>query len=347
MLPRLRLSLLVALAALFAGLTTFAPAQPTKARVRLFCFWNVENLFDDRPNPRLEKVDREFDTWFARDAQALEKKLERLCEVLLGAEMNAGRGPDILALAEVESLRAVELVRDALNRRLRDKTLHYRTVVYRDPQGGRSIATAVLSRLPVLDARTRLLGKAQRMLRVHLVEGKAELVVLASHWTSRVSDTAGRGRAGYARAIHDDYANLYRANPAVDYLVCGDFNDTPEDDAVVRGLGAIGDVQKVLGQGRGNRPLLYNPFAELARAGKGTHSFGDRPYLFDNICLSPGLLDGEGWSYVNRSAAIVEKFTFRGRPDRFGGPADRRPWRNRGASDHYPVTVQLRLSAGS
>ena len=79
----------------------------------------------------------------------------------------------------------------------------------------------------------------------------------------------------------------------------------------------------------------------LAQAGE---PFGDRPYLFDNVCLSPGLLDGEGWGYVKDSAAIVEKFTFRGRPDRFGGPADRRPWRNRGASDHYPVTVQLRVA---
>ena len=56
-----------------------------------------------------------------------------------------------------------------------------------------------------------------------------------------------------------------------------------------------------------------------------------------------GLLDGEGWQYVNKSATIVPKFEFRGRPDRFGGPEDRRPWKNRGASDHYPVTVTFRV----
>ncbi|MFO0930345.1 MAG: endonuclease/exonuclease/phosphatase family protein [Gemmataceae bacterium] len=345
--PRLRLFALLPLAAGVLALATLAPAQPPRARTYLFCFWNVENLFDDRVNPKLEKVDREFDDYFAKNREALEKKLDRLTEVLLGPEVNGGNGPDILALAEVESLRAVELVRDALNRRLRDKALHYRTAVYRDPQGGRSIATAVLSRVPVDEKRTRLLGRYQRILRVHLLAGRSELVVIASHWTSRVSDKAGRGRSGYARQIHDDFVNAYRSNPAVDYLVCGDFNDTPADPAVVNDLAATGDLKRVLGLTRQDRPLFYNPFAELAQKGKGTHAFGDRPFVFDQVCLSPGLLDGEGWSYVNRSAAIIEKFTFRGRPDRFGGPADRRPWRNRGASDHYPVTIQLRAPAAS
>ena len=90
-------------------------------------------------------------------------------------------------------------------------------------------------------------------------------------------------------------------------------------------------------------PLFYNPFGELAKAGKGTHYFAGRGYVFDQVVLSPGLLDGEGWSYVNRSAAIVEQLKFRDRPDRFGGPNDKRPWRNRGASYHFPVTVQLRV----
>src|SRR4051794_15908418 len=191
--PRARLLCLLC-AALFAGPGL---AQPATARPVLFCFWNVENLFDDKPNPNLRGVDKEFDDWFATNRQALDAKLERVAEVLLGKEMNAGRGPDVIALAEVESQRAVELVRDALNRRLPDKTAHYKAVVYRDPQGLRSIATAVISRLPVADARTRLLGRSQRMLKVHLQQGKHELVVIASHWTSRVSDAAGRGRSNY------------------------------------------------------------------------------------------------------------------------------------------------------
>ena len=49
-----------------------APAQ-SKGKTYLFCFWNVENLFDDKVNPKLEKADKEFDEWFANDKEALAK----------------------------------------------------------------------------------------------------------------------------------------------------------------------------------------------------------------------------------------------------------------------------------
>lgn len=334
----LRLASLAAVTALASW--ALLPAQPAaKASTYLFCFWNVENLWDDKQNP---KADDEYDRWYATDKEAMEKKLERICEVLLSKDVNEGKGPDILAVAEVESLRAVELIRDALNKRLRDKKLHYKTCVYRDPQGLRPIATALITRVPVTGT-PRILGRGQRILEVKLVENKHELTVIASHWTARVSDKVGKGRSNYARVIHDDYQAAFRKNPHVDFLVCGDFNDTPTDDSVEKDLGAIGDLKKVLSLGKGDRALLFNPFAALAKNKKGTHYFRDTPYLFDNVCLSPGLLDGEGWSYVNNSATIIEKFTYQGRPDRFGGPADRRPWRNRGASDHYPVTIQLRV----
>jgi endonuclease/exonuclease/phosphatase family metal-dependent hydrolase len=341
---RLPQSLALSIVALVGLCVPPLSAQPATFRSVRFCFWNVENLFDDRENPKLEKVDREFDQWFAKDKEALHHKLARIADVLLSKEMNKGAGPDILAMAEVESLRAVELVRDTLNAKLRDKALHYKHIAYLDPRGGRSIATAVLSRVPFAkDRPPRLLGRSQRMLEVTLVEGKHELVVMASHWTSRVSDGRGTGRASYAQQIYRNFAEVYKKSPGVKYIVCGDFNDAPTDESVARHLNATGDVKKVLALTTRDRPLFYSPFAEMVKDKKGTHFHQGQPYIFDNICLSPGLLESGGWSYVPRSAAIVELLQFRGRPDRFGGPADKRPWRNRGASDHFPVTVELRV----
>ncbi|MFM7152295.1 MAG: hypothetical protein ACKO23_20910, partial [Gemmataceae bacterium] len=152
----------------------------------------------------------------------------------------------------------------------------------------------------------------------------------------------------YARRIYDEFKNQYRANPNVDFLVCGDFNDTPFDDAVIHDLHATGNLQAILSLDKKQPPQFFNPSALLAEKKMATHFQSGRenttPLVFDQICLSPGLLDGTGWSYVNNSADIVKKFEFRGRPDRFGGPNDRRPWRNRGASDHFPVTIQLRVT---
>ena len=317
-----------------------AAAAQGKAKPVLLCFWNVENLFDDQRDPALEKADREFDDYFSKDKAALAAKLDRIATVLLSKEMAGGNGPDVLCLAEVESRRAVELVRQALHKRLKDKALHYPHLAYLDPEGGRHIATAVLSRLP-LAGKPVLLSRQRRILKLILVKDKKPLTVVASHWTSRVSDAAGRGRASYAEAIRRDFAAAFKKDPGVDYLACGDFNDTPEDASVAKGLRAMGDAGKVLEEARAGRAAFFHPFAKLAKAGKGTHWFRGKGFVFDHIVLSPGLLDGQGWQYRDGSARIVEKLKYRDGPDRFGGPKDRRPLRNRGASDHFPVTVEL------
>ena len=332
--PRLPLVLSLLLLA-----SPWAQAQG-KAKPVVFCFWNVENLFDDERNPRLEKADREFDDYFSKDKAALAAKLDRIADVLLSKEMNGGKGPDVLALAEVESRRAVELVQMALHKRLKDKALRYPYLVYLDPGGGRSIATAVLSRIP-LEGKPVLLSRQRRILKLTLVKDKKPLTVIASHWTSRLSDTSGRGRLAYAEIIHRDFAAAFKKDPDVDYLVCGDFNDTPDEPAVARGLRAMGDAGKVLDEAKAGRAAFFHPFAKLAKSGKGTHWFRGKGFLFDHIVASPGLLDGQGWQYRNNSARIVEKLKYRDGPDRFGGPRDRRPFRNRGASDHFPVVIEL------
>jgi endonuclease/exonuclease/phosphatase family metal-dependent hydrolase len=310
----------------------------------LLCSWNVENFFDDRPDGWNKEPDRSFDRWFANNPEVLRAKLDRLCQVLLSDDLSGGRGPDILAVAEVESYRAAELLRDALNARLRDPALHYPTVVYKDPAGGRNIACAVITRLRVDEGRTRLLGKRQRILEVHVEAAGQDLVVVASHWSSRLRDK-GKGRAHYADQIYGRFRAMYRQNPKVDFLVCGDFNDNPDDPSVVDHLHAIDNLEKV--RRGGPEPYLYNLFAPLWARGEGTLYFGKRPQLFDQVCVSPGLLDGEGWTCDVKSARIVKQIALRnGRPDRFGGPSprDKRPLSKRGASDHFPVTVRLSVA---
>src|SRR5262249_45716529 len=148
--------------------------------------WNVENFFDDRLDSYKKEPDKSLDAWFANDKEVLPNKLRKLLQVLLS--LNAGRGPDILAIAEVESYRAAELLQLEANKRLENRRDHYTSVLYKDPAGGRNIATAVLTRLKVDRDRTRLLGKRQRILEAHLEAEGRELIVIASHWSSRISD---------------------------------------------------------------------------------------------------------------------------------------------------------------
>jgi endonuclease/exonuclease/phosphatase family metal-dependent hydrolase len=304
----------------------------------LFCFWNVENLFDDQREDHPHVPDREYDAWFVRDPEARKLKYDHLSSAIV--KLNHGKGPDILALAELESERAAELLRDALNAKLHGNAAPYKGVLYKDPHGGRHIANAIITRLPVAADRTQLHGRRLRVLEGHIREHGHDLVVLATHWTSHVSDAEGEDRDHYGDVCYGVFKAMYRSNPKVDFLVCGDFNDPPDDDSVRKHLHAVAPEEFRRG---GPDPLLHNLFADKVGGKHGTHYYRGKWHCFDQICVSPGLLDNEGWSCDPASARIVDDLTAdeKGRPHRFGNEHDKAI---RGWSDHFPVTVRLRVA---
>jgi endonuclease/exonuclease/phosphatase family metal-dependent hydrolase len=334
------------LLALVVGMVTTCVQEPKEvpeenpdsaAQSYLFCFWNAENLFDDKEDKRT-RVDKEYDRWFATDAAARQLKFGNLSKALIG--LNQGRGPDILAVAEVESVRAAELLRQGLNARLADESLHYEHLLMKEVPGGRHIATAILTRLPVRANKTRLHGRLQRILEGHIEVNGHDLVVLASHWTSRVSDKEGQGRAHYGDTIYGVFKAMYQSNPKVDFLVCGDFNDPPDAPSVTQHLHATGDVRAVRRSTK-EEPLLLDLMADKDPDQYGTHYYR-KWFIFDQIVVSPGMLDREGWSCevnsvhtVNSLHRPTDKLK---RPWPFGNERDKF---ERGYSDHFPVTVRL------
>ena len=328
-----------------AGCEGTKEAAPEAAEARanryLFCFWNVENLFDDHEDHRANKADKEFDQWFANNPEVLRLKMANLSKALV--ELNDGRGPDILALAEVESVRAADLLRQALNDRLTDRSLHYEHLLMKEVAGGRHIAPAIITRLPVRRDRTRLHGRLLRILEGHVIVNNHDLVILASHWTSRVTDKDGSHRGRYGDQIYGVFKAMYQSNPAVDVLVCGDFNDPPDAPSVTRHLHATGNREAVR-KSSSEDPLLLDLFATKDPAEFGTHYHAGHWYIFDQIVVSPGLLDSAGWRCDTDSVRTINSLF---RP----GDRLRRPWpfgnerekAQRGYSDHFPVTVRLEV----
>jgi endonuclease/exonuclease/phosphatase family metal-dependent hydrolase len=326
-----------------SNLTTANPGE------YLFCFWNAENLFDDELDHYSHQPDKDFDAWFAEDAKIRHLKYEHLSEVIM--DLNDKRGPDILAIAECESERAAELLCDALNARLADESLHYQHILFKDPHGGRHIATAIITRLPVVGDRTRLLGRRQRILEGHINVNGHDLVLIASHWTSRVTEKEGderqgHGRNDYADKIYGEFRAMYERNPSVDLLICGDFNDTPEDESIIHHLHAIADRAAVEG---GMEPVLLDLFATKPAEQYGTHYHRSHWYIFDHIVVSPGMLDERGWSCDPNSADTVRSSMKRLRNGRevpwsFGTEHEHKSLSERGYSDHLPVTVKLSVS---
>jgi len=320
----------------------------------LFCWWNVENFFDDKVDGWGTDPDKEYDAWFAGNPDLLNLKLDNLVNALI--PLNGGIGPDILACCEVEDSRdkqttpgALLLLRDRLNARISDPGLRYREVVWRQMAGGRAIIAAILTRLPVDPVQTRLVYRNERILQGVIRVRGHDLVVIASHWTSRLTDKTGDRRAAYGDAIYGHVAGLYARDRDVPVIVAGDFNDPPESPSVERHLWATTDLAQV--RASGAEPYLFNLMRQPSLAGKGTilAERGGGLEMFDQVVVSPGMVrpGSRGWTVDVDSVAIITAGTTykprtstQLRPLRFGSPSTEG---NRGTSDHLPVTVKLRL----
>lgn len=335
-------------AALYPEPNAATGINPDGSGTFMFCFWNVENLFDDKDDKRRD-VDEEFDNPFANDEKLRQQKYDHLAEILL--KMNGGKGPDILACAEVETVRAADLLKATLNKKLddakADPKLKYTQVVMKNLDAGRHIAPCIITRLNVSHGFTKLHGYQLRILEGRLYVNGYELCIIASHWTSQLRQKDGSngdgGRDKYSNTINRVFTDLAKKNPNTDFVVCGDFNDTPDSEPVLKGLHTTGNRNQVLPTD--NNPFLLDLFAGKPADKFGTIWYNGRPLIYDHICVSPGMLDTEGWSCDPDSVKTYTDGLMRGtrrEPWRFGDPR-RPPIGGRGYSDHFPVTVTLKL----
>ncbi len=335
------------------------PAEGSKATVAdgenefLFCFWNVENLFDDKDDKRRD-VDEKYDDPFAENKALRELKFDRIASALL--KMNGGKGPDVIACAEVECVRAAELLMLTLNAKLKeakaDDKLQYKHALMVNLDAGRHIAPCVISRVNVDVRNVKLTKKPYRILETHLYVNQKDLCIIVAHWTSQLKQDDGsdgdEGRAKYANAIYERFRDLNKKDINTDFIVCGDFNDSPDAEPIVKNLGAIGDIKKVV-------PTADEPFLLNLMNGKDPKDFGTlwyagKPLIYDHVCVSPGMLDGKGWSVDPKSIqtvteGLIKKGSKNREPWRFDNPGKEMKDDARGYADHFPVTVKLKVEA--
>ncbi len=315
-----------------------------------FCFWNVENLFDDKDDKR-NAVDEEYDNPFALNKDLRDLKYEHLATAFL--KMNGGKGPDVIACVEIESVRAAELLTAAMNAKITDDKLKYRSTAMKNLDAGRHIAPCVISRYPLSRISTRMHGRFLRVLETHLIVNNHDLTILAAHWTSKIRKDDGTdgesGRRNYANTLAGVYSGILKKKPDADILVCGDFNDTPDSDPVVKSLRAIGDRDAVRKSASTGNPLLLDLMAGKDPAKYGTLWYNGKPLIYDHICVSSGLLDEVGWTCAPASlqtitSGLIRPGAGRRQPWRFADPDTRMKPEERGYSDHFPVVVKLSVA---
>ena len=291
-------------------------------------FYNVENLFDTTDDPRTNDDDFTPAGRLQWTADRYATKLSHLAQAI---SWSGDRLPDLIGLAEVEN-RAV--VQDLASTSPLDGGQY--EVVHFDSPDERGIDVALLVKRGVGEVtgeralRVDLDGDHTRdVLYARLGTGGTTWHLYVCHWPSRREGPAvsapKRLEAALTLREHLDEVR----GPGDRVLIMGDFNDTPTDASIQKGLGATCD-----------------PSAELVALmcvdqpeGHGSHNFrGDWAYL-DQFITDP-VTAGE---VASAKALWDQRLLFRhpkyGRsPDKtYSGTSYKG-----GYSDHLPIVLRLR-----
>ncbi len=269
-------------------------------------------------------------------------------------------GPDVLCLEEIENGKVLEALRAGPLSACR-----YRYAAIAPAEGG-PFSVCALSRLPILGsachAASTPSGRVGRdILELDFDAGGWRLVLLACHWKSKSEGAAEteEARREEAALVRGRVAARMAADPGVELVVCGDFNESPDEylragrryatalmpveEAVAGGGSAIAGGSRTarllvaatpgLTAPLDGEAVLYSPWE---RSGGYSYSYRGSRDRFDGFLLSPGLLDSSGLSFAGFAPASASFLM-----DAEGVPV---AWPGSGAagySDHLPILLLL------
>jgi endonuclease/exonuclease/phosphatase family metal-dependent hydrolase len=354
------LTLLILAPILLSSFRCSLPWQRPDSSEILIASYNAHNLFDDVDDGGEYP---EFSVASGRWNEGLyRKRLENAAAAIASFSPEGGRLPDIVCLEEIEG---EKVLRDLAAGPL--KAGGYRWIACGGPAAS-AIKCGILSRLPISEVRSHALedawgfGPARDMLEAGfaLGEGEPRLTVFVCHWKSRregpaVTEPARRAASALAAAR---IAEAAEADPGACFVVCGDFNESPDEFARAKGLYATalmpvpGDGAPVLGEDipaaweEGVLKVALNPrSADCGAGGVALYSpwatsdgfsyvFDGEKDRLDGFLLGPALVNGEGLEFSRFAVSGDEKLLdSEGEPSAWNG--------NSGYSDHLPILLVL------
>ncbi|MEM7656819.1 MAG: endonuclease/exonuclease/phosphatase family protein [Bacteroidota bacterium] len=306
-------------------------------------FYNVENLFDTLDHP--DKIDEEFlpGSDLGWNSSLYQQKLANLSRAI--SSMGNG-GPDVLGVAEVENATVLQDLAAALPGR-RYGVVHEESPDMRGIDVGLLYDKNRFTYVGHVAAEVDFPAEPDYTSRkILLVEGKLKketVYVLVNHWPSRYggaekSEPRRMQAATVARALIDSIRQL---TPDAHLMVMGDFNDDPFNRSLTKGLNSQKIAESMPSDG------LYSPFWRMHQVDSvGTLTYRGKWNLFDQILLSPSLLDEQGLEYQIGSAYIHRPEFMQVGGDGRAKDMPRRAiyrgeFQERGFSDHFPVMVTV------
>lgn len=259
-------------------------------------FYNQENLFDCLHDEGKNDYDFTPEGSYKWNTMKYEHKLHNMAQVLseMGTDKLPGVGCAVIGLSEVENAHVLEdlTAQPALAQR------GYKFVHIEGPDR-RGIDCALLYNPSIFKVRDAKLVpyvpelekdstfKTRGFLTVSGEMAGEHVAFVVCHWPSRFSGSFYRETAGKeVKALKD---SLVSDDPSIKVFVMGDMNDDPVDKSMHECLGAKGEIDEV---GEGD---MYNPWYNvLVKQGTGTLQYNGAWNLFDQIVMTPNLINKKG-----------------------------------------------------
>ncbi len=325
---------------------TFSSLAQEKKEYSVGCiaFYNIENLFDTIPGSN----DREFSPTSEKkwNTTKYNKKLDDIASVIkdIGADVT-GSAPAILGLSEIENISVLhDLVKakdiakynyqvihfDGPDRRGVDCALLYRSEYFKPTST--KMYSVKFDDKPTWTTRDQLLVSG-------MYNGE-EIHVIVLHWPSRYG---GEKRSAPARASAADVTrhivdSLLALDNNAKIICMGDLNDDPDDKSVAINLNTASNKESAV------LPKLYNPMYPLFEKGIGSLAYNDNWNLFDQIVISPGLINQDASTYQFYMAGVYNKSYLTQKEGRYKGYPFRtyvgKTYKG-GYSDHFPVYIYI------
>jgi len=311
-------------------------------------FYNLENLFDTLTDPDTNKILQDEFTPKGKNKWTSERyneKLNNMAKVIseLGVEVTPD-GAAILGVSEIEN----KTVLEDLVKTEKLKNRNYQVVHYDSPDK-RGIDVGLIynpkyfkvesSRsISLRSIDTTFYTRDQLLVSGYLNDEKIHVIV--SHWPSR---SGGEKRSAPRRASAATLGkmivdSIQKVEPNAKIFYMGDLNDDPTDKSVKVHLKGVGKKEEL------KEGDLFNPWESFYNKGIGTLAYRDAWNLFDQILVSPALMEEDYLTYKYYKAVIFSKpflknttGSYKGYPYRtFAGGAY-----VGGYSDHFPVYLFL------
>lgn len=223
-----------------------------------------------------------------------------------------------------------------------------------------AIKNVIFSRLPVKHELTRRheIEDARPILEVWLDVSGHDLAVFANHWKSGASNPQMElARVQNATVLKARLDELRAANPAVDFILAGDFNSDYNQSQRYGGsmpqtgistvLKSSGNEMKIAAGSVIRTDMVFNLWFELPVDQRGSDHFRGYWGTLMQMMISPGMYNQSGVSYIDNSFELGRFLGFNaysnsGAPIRWSFFGD-----GYGYADHFPISMEFTVTGKS